>query len=139
MRRTFHEFCLVLILRTAGIVCVLALVPLLMPRAGIVTTHELLGLGAFPEQPIAEYLARATSGLYAIFGGLLLLFATAPRRYAGAIAYQSVTILGLSLCGVWFGTAAGLPLLWLGLDAAACALYCLPTLWLLSRLPREET
>lgn len=127
------EKCLVLILRTVGVVCLFALVPMFMPREWIARTHELMGLGSFPAQPIAEYLARSTSGLSAFYGGLLLVFSTDIPRYTPAIAYQAIAILFLSSCGVLLGTRAGLPLFWVGLDAAACALYCLPTLWLLRR------
>ncbi|HUG20803.1 MAG TPA: hypothetical protein VMM56_17570 [Planctomycetaceae bacterium] len=139
MSPTAREQCLVLILRTVGIVCLLALVPLFMPRDWIARTHEWMGLGPFPVQPIAEYLARSTSGLSAFYGGLLLIFSTDIRRYSRAIRYQAVAILFLSLCGVALGTRAGLPLVWVGLDAIACFLYCIPTLWLLRQLQIQDT
>src|SRR5258708_26988720 len=63
---------LVLLLRLVGGVCLIALVPLLMPRSWIEAGHAWLDLGAFPAAPIAEYLARSVSSLSAFYGGLLV-------------------------------------------------------------------
>ena len=52
-----------------GGVCLLALVPLWMPRAWIVAGHRWLGWGPFPDGPVAEYLARSVSALSAFYGG----------------------------------------------------------------------
>ncbi|SRR5579875_3093903 len=64
---------LVLLLRIIGAVCLLALFPLWMPRAWIGAGHRSLGLGTFPNSPIAEYLARSVSALSGFYGGLLNL------------------------------------------------------------------
>lgn len=43
--------------------------------------HEWLGLGEIPEQPIFEYLARSTSGMYFAHGVLVLAASTDVRRF----------------------------------------------------------
>lgn len=122
---------LALLLRVFGVVCLLALFPLFMPAAWIHGTHEWLGWGEFPSQPVAEYLARATSSLAAFLGGLCVMLATDVRRYAVVIRYTAVGVMGYSACGLGLGTAAGLPL-WFTLgDFVGCAIFCIP-FWVLA-------
>ena len=65
-----------LFLRVGGVICMTALVAVFMPRAWIDWCHQRLGLGPFPVAPVAEYLARSASLLYAALGVVLV----APRR-----------------------------------------------------------
>ncbi len=116
---------LALLLRIIGGVCLLALVPLWMPRAWIDTGHRWLGWGPFPDSPVAEYLARSVSALSAFYGGLLVLLSTDVRRYAPLIRYQAVAIMFLSASGLVVGTWAGMPLWFVGGDAVACWTYCI--------------
>jgi hypothetical protein len=78
---------LVLLLRLVGGVCLLALVPLWMPRAWMDAGHRWLDLGPFPDAPIAEYLARSVSSLSAFYGGLLIALSFDVRRYVLVIRY----------------------------------------------------
>ncbi len=64
---------LALLLWVIGAVWLLAPIPLWMPRAWIEAGHRWLGLGRFPDSPIAEYLARSVSALSGCYGGLLNL------------------------------------------------------------------
>jgi hypothetical protein len=121
---------LVVLLRAVGGVCLLALVPLWMPRAWIEAAHQRLGWGTFPAAPIAEYLARSVSALSAFYGGLLIALSADVRRYAPLIRYQAVAIMALSASGVVVGTWAGMPLWFVGGDAVACWAYCGPMLLL---------
>ena len=122
------------LLRLAGAVCLLALIPWLMPRDWIAHTHKVIGLGTFPQEPIAEYLARFSSALCAFYGGLLVLLSNDVYRFARIITYQAVAIMLLSSLGIVLGSAAGMPLGWMTADAVACWCYCLPTLWLQHRI-----
>src|SRR5215207_7494853 len=89
-----------LLLRIFGFICVLAVVPLLVPRSWLDAGHRFLRLGAFPSAPIAEYLARSVSALCTFYGGLLLLLASDVRRYIRVIQYQAVVIMILSALGI---------------------------------------
>jgi hypothetical protein len=125
---------LALLLRVVGGVCLLALIPLWMPRAWIDSGHRWLGWGPFPESPIAEYLARSVSALSGFYGGLLVALSVDVRRYAPVIHYQAVAIMLLSASGVIVGSWAGMPLWFVGGDAVACWAYCVPMLLLVHRM-----
>jgi len=84
------EAWLKLLLRILGGICVLAVIPLFMPRSWLDAGHQSLGLGQFPTAPVAEYLARSVSALSAFYGGLLLLLARDVRRFVSIIKYQAV-------------------------------------------------
>ena len=111
------EISLKVFLRIAGAICVVALVPAIMPRAWIVACHAWLGLGAFPQEPIAEYLARSTSGLCAFYGGLLWVLSGDVRRYAPVITYQAVAIMALAIVGNVLSVRCGMPVSWAVSDA----------------------
>ena len=121
---------LVLLLRFVGGVCVVAIVPMFMPHSWIIVIHEAMGLGVFPEQPIADYLVRSTSALCLFYGGLLLVLSFDVCRFARVITYQALAIMVVSACGAFLGASAGIPIIWVAADAIACWIYCLPTLWL---------
>jgi hypothetical protein len=127
---------LALLLRLIGGICLLALIPLWMPRSWIDVGHRWLGLGEFPTGPIAEYLARSVSALSAFYGGLLVALSFDVRRYEPLIRYQAVAIMVLSACGVVVGGWAGMPLWFVGGDAVACWAYCIPLLMLAGRVQR---
>jgi hypothetical protein len=119
---------LVLLLRTIGGLCLLALVALWMPRSWIDVGHRWLGWGAFPAAPVAEYLARSVSALSAFYGGLLIALSFDVKRYIPLIRYQAVAIMLLSACGVVVGGWAGVPRWFVGGDALACWAYGIPML-----------
>ena len=125
---------LALLLRVIGGVCLLALIPLWMPRGWLNVGHRWLGLGTFPDSPVAEYLARSVSALCSFYGGLLILLAADVRRYAPLIRYQAAAILFLSASGVVVGHWAGMPLWFVGGDAVACWTYCIAILLLVRRV-----
>src|SRR2546422_10765302 len=64
------ESYLKLLLQTFGAVTVIALFPFVMPRSWMAVVHEWLGMGVLPDNPVVEYLARTTSALYGLLGGL---------------------------------------------------------------------
>lgn len=125
---------LALLLRVVGGVCLLALIPLWMPRAWIDAGHRWLGWGPFPGDPVAEYLARSVSSLTSFYGGLLVILSVDVRRFAPLIRYQALAIMLLSASGVVVGRWAGMPLWFVGGDAVACWAYCIPMLLLARRV-----
>jgi hypothetical protein len=94
------ERLLKLILRLAGGVMLLAAPAAVMPRGWMAACHRWLGLGAFCDQPIAEYLARTTSGLYAVLGAAFVLTAGDVRRFGPVITLLAACLVPLALV-VW--------------------------------------
>lgn len=132
------ERLLKLLLWACGLGCAVSLFPLYMPTSWMAAGHEWLGMGEFPDKPITPYLARLTSGLYALYGILVLVMATDVRRYAPLISVQAVLILGLALSGGAFGWPSGIPKWWIVGDISACIVYCFGTLYLQSRIRRAD-
>ena len=137
MKPETAEKLLVWILRAAGVVCTLAIVPMLMPTAWAQGAHAAIGLGNLPGEPIVEYLVRGMSAMCALYGGLLLLLAGNVHRYRRVITYQAVAILAAATCATIL--MYHLPILgnYILLDVISCWLYCRPTLWLQTRLTKE--
>ena len=77
------------------------------------------------------------SAMCALYGGLLLLLASDVHRYRRVITYQAVAILTAATCGTII--MYKLPDLgkYILIDGASCWLYCVPTLWLQTRLKKE--
>ncbi|MES2466384.1 MAG: hypothetical protein V4675_03695 [Verrucomicrobiota bacterium] len=132
------ESWLKLLLRILGWICVLALVPLFMPRSWLDAGHWSLGMGPFPTAPITEYLARSVCSLCAFYGGLLLLLAGDVLRFINIIRYQAVAIMTLSAVGIFAGVRAGVPAFLVVADAVGCWIFLLPILMLAARLNRES-
>jgi hypothetical protein len=133
-----NELRIRLLLRLLGGICVLALIPLFVPREWLDVGNRFLGLGEFPAAPIAEYLARSVCALCAFYGGLLLLLAQDVQRYLTVIRYQAVAIMTLSLIGIFAGVRAGLPAYLVIADAIGCWLFLVPTLILAARVDGSE-
>lgn len=123
-----------ILLRALGIICLLAVVPLVMPFRWLDTAHQWMGLGPFPSEPISIYLARSVSSLCAFYGGLLLMLARDVERHVAIIRYQAIAIMALSAYGIIAGVRAGLPPIWVIADAAGCWLFLLPILLLTRRV-----
>ncbi|MBI2927655.1 MAG: hypothetical protein HYY24_18320 [Verrucomicrobia bacterium] len=135
------EWWLKLLLRAFGGVSVLAVFAVVMPRGWMGVVHEWLGMGTLPDAPIVDYLARSTSALCALYGGLLLVLATDVRRYARVITYQAIATIALSAVGAGFGLRAGMPAWWMLGDVASCWICCGAMLALQKRIPpaRDDT
>ena len=135
---TTRERGLVIVLRIWGSISLLAIYAVVQPHAWMAATHAWLGLGEFPEQPIAAYLARSLSAFYAMVGGLVLVFSTDVRRYRAAIVYlaAAVTVLGVALFFV--DQRAGLPPSWTWGEGPSVVAIGLLTGWLVGAVPKSE-
>ena len=138
MKPETAEKLLMWILRGAGVVCVLAIVPMLMPIAWAQAAHAAIGLGELPGEQVVEYLVRGMSAMCALYGGLLILLANDVHRYRRVITYQAIAILTVATCGTII--MHSLPVLgkYVLMDGACCWLYCVPTLWLQTRLNTQS-
>ena len=103
---------LVGLLRLFGTSSLLATVFVAAPESWMRDIHAALGMGELPVEPVVGYLARSTSALYAILGGLFWVVSFDPVRHAAVLRYLGVAlpIFGLALYVIdW---AEGLPWLW---------------------------
>lgn len=115
----------------------LSVVAVVMPYVWIEWAHSRVGLGDFPAAPIAVYLARSSSALYALHGLFLLFISREVVRYAPLIRFMGLTAVGHGLLVMLIDTWAGLPLWWILLEGPAFSLTgiviltvqtkCLPT------------
>ena len=111
-----------------------------MPTAWMAACHRWLGLGEFPAQPLVEYLARGTSGCFAIFGVVLLVVATDVRRYGPLISLLAVAYIALACVILAFMVPkGGLAALYSALDAGSAIIFFTVVLILQRRLsPRPS-
>ncbi|MDD4891762.1 MAG: hypothetical protein PHU85_17730 [Phycisphaerae bacterium] len=138
---SIYERWLRLVLVLSGVVMLLAFAAMVMPASWMAATHRWLGLGPFPEGPIAEYLARLTSGLYGLLGILLLLAASDVRRYWVLARVLALGIVGISLAG-WLLARGRMPVWWLMGDLGSAGVMAVAVLvlqWLAGRAPGERS
>jgi hypothetical protein len=128
-----------LFLQLSGISMALAAVALFMPASWMAWTHQRMGMGEFPAAPIAEYLARLTSALYAVLGVLLLLLARDIRQYSRIIAYMAFAIPAISVSVALMCRHLDMPLSWIVSDLISCGLFCIVTLVLLRQIKKHQT
>jgi hypothetical protein len=113
---------LIFLLRGLGLINFAAVVAVVAPGSWLAASHEILGLGSFPEAPIAGYLARSTSLWFASFGVLLWYLSLDVHRHASVIAFigWAMSIQGLFMIGIDFNE--GLPGWWIAAEGPTCLL-----------------
>jgi hypothetical protein len=99
-------------LRLVGAIDCLAVVVALMPRSWIAASHAWLGLGTFPAEPIAGYLARSTSLMYVMHGLMVLYLAQDVRRYEWVIRFSALLAIVHGAMLLWIDWLEGLPVWW---------------------------
>lgn len=107
-----RERLLVLLLRVGAVLTGSALFAALLPTEWMASVHRALGLGAFPESPLTEYLTRSISLLYAAHGGVLFVVSTDVRRYRPLVIYLGWLNIALGAALTAIDLAAPLPLWW---------------------------
>ena len=136
---TGAERLLKLLLRITGAMMCLAVFALFMPRSWMAACHQWLGLGAFPESPVVDYLARATSGFYAVAGVALVLMAGDVRRYAPVITLLSIGFIAMAPIILAFLVPCGAPMIWYAVLDVGTAVPCfLAVLLLQARVRRQD-
>lgn len=106
------ETILVVLLRLAGGVTVLAFGAMFLPTDWMAATHRWLGLGDFPRTPVVDYLTRSVAALYGFHGALLFLVSGNPVRYLDIVRYVGVMNLLFGVFMLIIDLHAGLPLWW---------------------------
>jgi hypothetical protein len=107
---------LVVLLRLAGAVMVLAFLAVVLPVDWMAGTHRWLGLGEFPRAPIVDYLARSVALLYGFHGVLVLIVSRDPVKYRTIIWYLAVMNILFGAIIIAIDIHAGLPAMWTLLD-----------------------
>jgi hypothetical protein len=107
---------LIVLLRVGGGMMLLALFAVFMPAAWMDATHRWLGLGPMPGGVMFEFLARTTSALYAVLGGLFCVLSIRPRRYRAVLTYLAAAMIFLGVAIGGMGLLFGLPWYWLATD-----------------------
>lgn len=124
---------LALVLRTLGCLDCLALLAVVVPRHWIETAHAWAGLGGFPREPIAGYLARSASALYALHGAMIVFVSFDVARYAPLIRFLALAALVHGTVMLGIDLAEPLPVWWRYGEGPAFAATGALVLWLQGR------
>jgi hypothetical protein len=106
------ELALKLVLRWIGTASLLALPFVFAPYEWMDTIHRALGLGRLPDAPVVGYLARSTSALYALIGGLFWAVSLDLRRHRRILVYLGAAIASFGVALFVVDWWEGLPLPW---------------------------
>jgi hypothetical protein len=117
-------------LRAIGSMDLMAIIAVLAPRDWIAATHRWLGLGEFPHEPVAGYLARSTSIWFAIYGLLLWFVSFDIQKYSNLIRFLAWILVfhGFAIAGV--DLAEGMPTWWIPTEGLFCSGMGCCLLWL---------
>ncbi len=125
-------------LRCLGWLDFCAIVVIIAPASWLEAAHRGAGLGAFPQEPIATYLVRATSALYALHGALIVYLSYDVDRYCKLIRFLALASIvhGAALFAINLSLA--LPLWWRLAEGPGFAAMGAAVLWLQQRAERRQ-
>ena len=112
---------LVVALRLLGLLDLCAFAAAVAPRTWIAFSHAGLGLGAFPQEPIAGYLARCTSVWCGLYGLLLWFVAGDVTRYARLITLLACAMIAQGFALIAIDFAEGMPGWWTATEGPCCS------------------
>lgn len=127
------------LLKASGLVLMLALPAALMPTSWMQRTNDLLLHQPLAATPLAEYLTRSLSGLYASLGLVTWFLATDVRRYAPVIACKSVAGMLFAIGIFVLDLSIGLPWYWTAVEGPGIFVLCAAGLFLARRVGRSAT
>jgi hypothetical protein len=107
------------VLRLFGVVDLLALCAVFLPRRWMEVGHAWTGLGSMPDGPLIGYLARSTSALYALHGATVLFVSFDVVRYRRLITFLAAVALVHGLIFLGIDLAEGMPAWWTLLEGPA--------------------
>jgi hypothetical protein len=130
---------LALLLRGVGALDACAMLAVLAPLSSLAAAHARLGLGTLPDAPVVEYLIRATSALYAVFGIFRVFISFDVRRYWPLVGFLNWVSFAHGAAIIGIGVAASLPWWWPCIEGAGYFVPALAMLFLYYRAgPPEE-
>ena len=100
------------LLRLLGTSSLLALLFVAAPREWLASIHHELGMGTLPNLPVVGYLARSTSALYALLGGLFWVVSFDVERHRPVIAYLSLSFILFGAILLMVDWLEGMPPFW---------------------------
>lgn len=108
-------------LRAIGLLDLIAVTAVFAPRSWITSSHQWLGLGDFPTEPIAGYLARCTSVWYASYGALLWFVSFDIQRYVSLITCLAWILFVQGLIVIGIDAVEGMPAWWIAFEGPCCS------------------
>ena len=134
MRAERAETLLEWLLVVIGGLAATAVVPMVMPFAWMQRANDALGLAPLVDTPLAQYLTRSLSAVYALVGVLTIYVGCNVRRYARLIEVMGwlTAALGIALTGIDF--AVGMPASWSWGEGPPTVLCAGAMIWLARRV-----
>lgn len=117
----------------------LAFLAVVMPKPWIGAAHDFAGLGDFPSAPVAGYLARSASALYALHGLMVVYMSFDVRRYWPLIRFlgQLSVLHGAVILGI--DLTEEMPRWWIALEGPTFMATGLLVLWAQHLCERDAT
>jgi hypothetical protein len=116
-----------------------AAIPLFFPTSLMATIHAALDLGEFPQQPIAVYLAKSTSLMYAVHGVVMLYVACDFKRCRHFIPLLGWLHVAIGAAALYIDLAAPMPGWWTAGEGPPVIGFGLLFLWLYRQGMRKRT
>ncbi len=134
MRPERAETVLRWLLIVLGVFAATAVIPMVMPFSWMQAGNDWLGLEPLAETPLAQYLTRSLSAVYALIGALTIYLGLNVRRYRDLIAFVGwlTAFLGVALFGI--DLAAGLPAAWTWGEGPPTVVVAAVIVWLARRV-----
>ena len=126
------------LLQITGWLMATAVFAVFLPHDTMGAIHERLGLGAFPEGKIVDYLARSTSAFYAMIGVLYIILARDLRAYAALITFIAWANIAFGILLAVTGLQLGFPLWWTLGEGPLIIVMGFVILWLQRKLQTTE-
>ena len=126
------------ILRLFGTSSLLATIFVAAPEAWMRDIHAALGMGELPAAPVVGYLARSTSALYAVLGGLFWTLSFDTIRYRSVLMYLGAALATFGLSLYVIDWREGMPWLWCVWEGTAVTGFGITIVLLARREPRRE-
>lgn len=109
------------LLRAIGLLDMIALLAVFSPRDWMVRCHAWLGMGSFPAEPIAGYLARCASIWYVSYGLLLWFISCDVQKYSTLITCLATLMLLQGLIVMGIDVVEGMPGWWIAVEGPCCS------------------
>ncbi len=107
-----YEKALMVLMRVAGVMLLIAVIPAVMPFAWMKDIHRLLGMGELPGGPIMGYLTRSLSAMYAMHGALVFFISLDVRRYRPVVKCLAALGIIFGLGMLLLDIMVGMPFQW---------------------------
>jgi hypothetical protein len=105
------------VLRVSGVGMLFALIFVFCPFSWMVAINAWLGMGQeLVYTPVTSYLIRTLSGMYAIFGGLLLFISFDLPRYRELIRFLGAIAIAAGVGVTILDAILRLPIMWAALE-----------------------